>query len=251
MGSHLNCLNDACSAFFQSQQTHDSEVLENILGLLSPGQKRAVDRAIEGRTSGWLGVLPVACHRLGLSEVEFRDALALRYHRPLLRIPPQCDGCGAPFSPTHALVCQKGGLVTQCHNEIHDALGDLAATRFNEVLREPVMRESDDILGIPALIADLSVRGVWQPQTAASFNVRVVDTDAQSCLSHSVGAILSSGEQEKKRKYLEAVEARHVSFTLFVMSVDGFLGRESAHFLKRLADHLSSRWSKPYSEVMR
>ena len=147
----------------------------------------------------------------------------------------QCDGCGAPFSLTHALDCRKGGLVTQRHNEIRDALGDLAAMRFKEVLREPVVRESDDTLGIPALIADLSVRGVWQPQTVALFDVRVVDTDAQSYLSRSVGTILSSAEQEKKIKYSEAVEARHASFTPFVMSVDGFLGREAAHFLKRLA----------------
>ena len=69
---------------------------------------------------------------------------------------------------------------------------------FKEVLREPVVRESDDILGILALIADLSVRGVWQPQTAVLFNVCIVDTDTQSYLSCSVCAILSSAEQEKK-----------------------------------------------------
>ena len=107
------------------------------------------------------------------------------------------------------------------------------------------MRESDDSFEMPALIADLSVRRVWQPQTVALFNVRIVDTDAQSYLSRSVNAILTSAEQEKKRKYSEAVEARCASFTPFVMSVDGFLGREAAHFLKRLADHLSSCWSKP------
>ena len=121
-------------------------------------------------------------------------------------------------------------MVTQRHNEIRDALGDLAAMVFNEVLRELVVRKSDDILGIPALIADRSVRGFWQPQTATLFDVHVVDTDAQAYLSRSVSAILSSAEQEKKRKYLEAVEARHASLTPFVMSVDGFLGHEPAHF---------------------
>ena len=86
------------------------------------------------------------------------------------------------------------------HHKIRDALGDLAAMGFKEVLRESVIRESDDILSIPALIADLSVRGVWQPQTAALFNVCVVDTDAQSYLSCSVGTILSSAEQENTQK---------------------------------------------------
>ena len=80
MGSHLNRLNDAPSAFSQNQQTHDSEVLKDILGLLSPGQKQAVVHSFEGITSGWLRVLPLACHHFDLSEVEFCDALALRYH---------------------------------------------------------------------------------------------------------------------------------------------------------------------------
>ena len=56
--------------------------------------------------------------------------------------------------------------MTQRHNEIRDALGDLVVMGFNEVLRELVVRKSDNIMGMPALMADLSVRGVWQPQTA-------------------------------------------------------------------------------------
>ena len=31
-----------------------------------------------------------------------------------------------------------------------------------------------------ALVADLGVRGVWQPQTMALLDIRIVDTDASS-----------------------------------------------------------------------
>ena len=64
-------------------------------------------------------------------------ALSLRYHRPLLKTPGHCDGCGEEFSFQHALDCKKGGLVTQRHNEVRDALGDLAAIVYKEVVREP------------------------------------------------------------------------------------------------------------------
>jgi len=50
---------------------------------------------------------------------------ALQYRKPLLNLPPYCDGCGAVFSVEHALDCHVGGLVTQCHNEVWDATGDL------------------------------------------------------------------------------------------------------------------------------
>ena len=140
---------------------------DSVLVCLSNDTRRAVQRAIDGKTSAWLTVMPIACHHFDLSPIEFRDALSLRYHRPLLKTPVHCDGCGEQFSFQHALDCKKGGLVTQRHNEVRDALGDLAAIVYKDVVREPIVQEADDASGRPALIADLSIRGVWQPQTAA------------------------------------------------------------------------------------
>ena len=58
--------------------------------------------------------------------------------------------------------------------------------------------------GINALVAYLRVRGVWQPQTAALFDIRVVHFDAQSYAGRSVQAALKSAEMEKKGKYNQA-----------------------------------------------
>ena len=43
----------------------------------------AVQWAVDSHTSGWLNVLPLAHHHFDLSAKQFRDALCLRYHRPL------------------------------------------------------------------------------------------------------------------------------------------------------------------------
>ena len=58
------------------------------------------------------------------------------------------------------------------------------------------MREADEARGISALIADLGVRGVWQPQVEALFDIRVIDTDAQS---HAHCSLNAAAEKEKKR----------------------------------------------------
>ena len=58
-------------------------------------------------------------------------------------MPSSCDGCGSAFSLSHALDCRKGGLVTQRHNEVQDALGDLAALAHKDVICEPVVREGN------------------------------------------------------------------------------------------------------------
>ena len=99
--------------------------------------------------------------------------LSYAHHRPLLRLPALCDGCSSQFSTGHALDCRKGGLVIQRHNEIRNALGDLASIAYKEVVREPVVREPNDREKVPALVADLSVCGVWQPQATTFFDVRV------------------------------------------------------------------------------
>ena len=157
----------------------------------------AVCRAKDDKMSSWLTVNPVAKHHFDLTAQEFRDALAIRYRKPLLEIPPHCDGCNAPFDLSHALSCRKGGLVTQRHNEVRDAFGDLASLAFTQVTNEPVVRETHNSLGNPALVADLSVRGVWMPQSEALFDIRVIDTDAQSYSNRSPSEVLLAAEKEK------------------------------------------------------
>ena len=222
-------------------------VLTSVLECLPSQACRTIRRAINFQTSGWLTVLPLACHQFDLSPQQFRDALSLQYHRPLATMPSCCDGCGSAFNLSHALGCRKGGLVTQHHNEVRDALGDLAALAYRDVIREPIVREGDDA---PTLIADLGIRGVWLPQVKALFDIRVTDADAPSYLSRSVASILTLAEEEKKRKYVTAVESRRASFSPFVVTVDGALRPEAVLFLRRLAEKLSSRWEESYGGVL-
>ena len=140
---------------------------------------RAVSRARDERISSWLTVSPLRGSHFDLSAQEFRDALAIRYKKPLLNMPAVCDGCGSPFDLAHALSCKKGGLVIQQHNEVRDALGDLSALIWTQVTQEPVVREANSEENIPALRADLGVQGVWFPQSEVLFDIKVVDTDSQ------------------------------------------------------------------------
>ena len=53
------------------------------------------------------------------------------------------------------LLIAEGGLVTQRHNEVRDALGDLAAMGYKDVIREPVVSDGDGTS--PVLMADLGI----------------------------------------------------------------------------------------------
>ena len=118
-----------------------------------------MERAKLNDLSGWLTVLPMSQDHFDLTAQEFRDALVLRYWKPLLNVPSNCDGCGSPFSLNHALICRKGGLIIQRHNEVRDAVDDLAALVWGRVVSEPVVRDAS--VDGEVLIADLGARGVW------------------------------------------------------------------------------------------
>ena len=88
------------------------------------------------------------------------------------------------------------------------------------------------------------------PQVEALFDIRVVDTDAKSYVNSAPFDVLTRAEKEKKAKYTLACEERRAVFTPLCILVDGMLGRETNHFLRRLGERLSVKWERSYSQVM-
>ena len=170
--------------------------------------------------------------------------------KPLISLSPICDGCGTQFTTTHTLDCKKGGLVSLRHNEVRDLLCELSSMAWSNVIKEPIIQEPSLNPPSEGLVADLSVRGVWQRQCTAMFDVRVVDSDSPSYSDKSPQSVLAIAEREKKRKYIAACESRHCSFTPLCLTIDGLAGIEMKTFLQRLADRLSTIWDLHYSLTM-
>ena len=234
----------------QIMEEKHEELLGELLNELPADQVRTVKRINEGSLSAWLTALPIAAESFDLSEVEFRDALSVRYNKNLNASPTFCDDCQSPFTLRHALACKKGGLLTLRHNENRDAVGDLASLVWKDVQREPVIREHNPQDETPALNVDLFCRGVYVRQGGASFDICVSDIEAISYQNRSPMSLLHSAEVEKKIKYSDACQERHLSFTPLVVSVDGMLAPEFAIFLRRIGEALSIKWEKPYSKTM-
>ena len=68
------------------------------------------------------------------------------------------------------------------------------------------MKEANIRDGTPALIADISIRGVWQPQIVALRDVPVVDIDAPSHIHRNTAAVLSSAEVGNTTVQLKNIE---------------------------------------------
>jgi hypothetical protein len=60
---------------------------------------------------------------------------------------------------------------------------------------------------------------------------------------------LTTHEQEKKKKNLEACLKQRRHFTPLVVSTNGLLGKEAKTLLKKLSSVLAEKWEKLYAEV--
>ena len=58
---------------------------------------------------------------------------------------------------------------------------------WSQVTEEPTI--SSPVNDEVHLIGDVAIRGVWQPQATAFFDIRVVDTDARSYVCQSPNVI--------------------------------------------------------------
>ena len=82
--------------------------------------------------SNWLTVIPLKELDYNLKKKEFRDAMKVRYDWEIPDTPMIC-ACAVQFSVDHVMVCQRGGFITQRHNELRDLEVEMLGLVCNDV----------------------------------------------------------------------------------------------------------------------
>ena len=104
---HTHCMSILSTAAAKRKADQASSS-ERLCANLPAPQQRTLNRIVKGSASSWLTVLPLQADDYDMSATQFRDQLAIRYHREPTGLPSTCDGCGAPFSPSAWLgLCQR------------------------------------------------------------------------------------------------------------------------------------------------
>ena len=156
-----------------------------------------------------------------LSSHEFRDAITLRYKLIPKGLTSMCDGCSENFDLCPALNCKKGGLVSAHHNELRDMNSDFCSMAgLSHIISEPIVQENNKSEDLKGLRADWSVRGFWDSQRTALFDVCIFNADACSFRNQSLENTFQMKRNIKKSKYCQAAEACRASFTPIISSCE-------------------------------
>ncbi|CEM27715.1 unnamed protein product [Vitrella brassicaformis CCMP3155] len=219
-----------------------------------PERRRAVHRAVEAKTAGWVTCRPDAEDHTDLTPDEFRDNMAIRYAYEPPKMPTHCDGCGAAHALNYGVGGWVGWLVIRRHHEVVDVLCDLSAKAWGEsAARKEVVVIVETEEGEKGLRTEMVVRGVWERQKDVSLDLCVTKADASSYRKKSTASILKSKAKAKEAHHRRVCEDKSIHFTPLCVTVDGVWGREANGFFSRLVEKLRSRaaWAdKSYGQMM-
>ena len=155
------------------------------------------------------------------------------------------------FTVDHAMICQRGVLVIQRHNEIRDLQAELLDTVCYDVQLAPALQPitgEELARGLTKpLMHSLTSRGFWERHRAAFFDIRVCHPNAK--YRHlSPKQIFRIHENEKKRKYNSRVtETGQGTFTPLIFTTTVGMADECLRYHSRLAELLSTKKQESYT----
>ena len=79
------------------------------------------------------------------------------------------------------------------------------------------------------------MRGFWEFQREALFDIRILNADAPSYLTKDLVFLFNAARDEKKTKYNDAAESRRATFTPVIATCDGIFDHEAIAYMKRLS----------------
>ena len=155
------------------------------------------------------------------------------------------DGCMQTFLVCHALSYPNSGLIIARHNEIHDEIVHLAKQSLSpncisgELLVHLVRSRYDEEVclrgRVPETWGEMSIWGLWDSQTEAIIDARLVDADVDTWEPVIMCNLLTGWKKTKKEKHGQTCYNHHRHFSPFVLSVYGMVGKEAIVVLATLS----------------
>ena len=155
------------------------------------------------------------------------------------------------------MICQRGGLVIQYHNDIRDLEAELLDMVCYDIAIEPTLQPlASEELSRGANTAvdarlDVHCRGFWERQRATFFDIWVCHPKVDSYKELSAKQIYKLHKDKKKQKYVSRIiEVENRTFTPLVFTTTGGMSQECQRYHSRLAEFISSKKQENYATTV-
>ena len=167
---------------------------------------------------------------MDLRAQEWRDAVLIRYRINPPDLLENCDDCGVVLSIPHALDCNKGGLVTAWHNDLHHGVSELdyKALTTSHVHDNPLIKPGCAVrIGRsihanykipskqPGTVVDfekwggLIIRDLWYWGMGCMLDMQVINMDAKSHQKWPLEKCLATEEWQRNSSILNPTSNRN------------------------------------------
>ena len=237
---------------------HNLERLKQLQSQITcPKLQRCLELNGEVGASIWLTAMPYRHLGFELHQLEFVDAVCLRYGFEVRDLKSVCE-CGKQNSADHALSCAKGGYTILRHDGIRDLVAEMCVfVGLKAVQKEKLLQPCDNhALHFASNLApdarmDVVANGLWRPFQTTYFDVRVFHPNSTSYLKTPIERLYRMNEAAKNQAYGRRVrEVEGGSFTPLVMSTSGGMAKEFEKTLRRMASRVAMRAEEKYSQVI-
>ena len=199
--------------------------------------------------------MPIKAQGRYLSKAEFHDAMKLRLGLEPNSMPNKCV-CGQTNSVIHAKNCHRGGYVNLRHDTVRNFFHDKAALVFNDVEKETKLNPVEEqTLNTGANVAegarsDVRVMGFTRDFQNTHFDVKIINTQADTHLQDNPRQAITKAEAGKDRAYKERIEkVENATFIPLVFTSKGAKSRKTSRALSKIVTKIAVKRSQEKATV--
>ena len=171
--------------------------------------QRMKEIAIRG-TSNWMAAQPIKVQGKYLTKAQFHDVIRLSHGIEPKGMPTTC-ACGQKNSVVHAKNCHTGGYINARHDRVRDYIHKKASSVYNDTEIEPKLQRVEEQILNPGANksdearSDIRIKGYERDYQNTMFDVKVINTSAETHLIHDPREAMKKVEEGKDRSYKDRI----------------------------------------------
>lgn len=208
-------------------------------------------------TNNWIGAPPIKARGRYLNKNAFQDAVRMRLGLEPKNLSQKC-ACGNKNSVNHSRTCHIGGYINMRHDKVRDYIYDKAKMVYNDVEKETTLKPVEEqVLSPGAILADgarsdVRIMGFSRDFQDTHFDIKVINAQADTHLTHNPKEAMLKAEEGKDRAYKERIQkVENGEFMPILFTSRGARSIKTSRAMTKLANKIAAKRNQEKQMVIK